>query len=321
MSVGKTILSLALMSSSAMSWSAPLLNLNSSNERCEPADLTFDSLAISTSYVTETGWDRASCQPLTTKLVPVRWNLAPAASSRLWQWYSVEPLVDAIPALGSVSFALGQAVLKQEKVDELLRVRTEQSSRISLSMEYSTKLFDNDLTLVPMVSRTTLWTESESGSRQALDTYQQVHKEELTLSYGYPLTSSLGYSTYLYGIWSSDRVGNAPVSVVNDYALHGFEFVQTTGSEGYFWRNDFHYDLGDIQDVGTVMTVFSVDMGQIGQDRFYTLANDTVVGAALSVMLAHPRYETTLSLGLPVDHPSEFYTDQYTLYYWFKFKL
>lgn len=315
MSVGKTILSLALMSSSTMSWSAPWLNVSGQNDQCDSADLSL----MPSSY--EIHLSAAQCLSDVDKFAPVAWNLAPVTSQKMWQWYSADPIINALPELGSVSFSLGQDVFKQEKLDDLLRPRTEQGSRIRLAVEYSTKLFDNDLTLVPMVTRTTLWSESESGARQALDTYQQIHKEELTLSYGYPLTPNLGYSTYVYGIWSSDRVGNAPVSVVNDYALHGFEFVQTTGSEGYFWRNDLNYDLGDIPDIGKVMTVLSIDMGQIGQDRFYTLANETVVGAALSVMLAHPRYETTLSLGLPVDHPSEFYTDQYTLYYWFKVKL
>lgn len=319
MSVGKTILSLVLMGSSTLSWSSPWLNFSGQKDQCEPANL---SLMVS-SYGVESISSDTQCLFETAKFSPAGWDLAPVTvtSQKIWQWYSDEPIIKALPALGTVSFSFGQDAFKQEKLDDLLRPRTEQGSRIRLAVEYSTKLFDNELTFVPMVSRTTLWSESESGSRQALDTYQQIHKEELSMSYGYPLTSNLGYSTYVYGIWSSDRVGNAPVSVVNDYALHGFEFVQTTGSEGYFWRNDLNYDLGDIPDVGKVMTVLSVDMGQIGQDRFYTLANDTVVGAALSVMLAHPGYETILSLGLPVDHPSEFYTDQYTLYYWFKVKL
>ncbi|MZI95407.1 hypothetical protein F9817_19715 [Vibrio sp. CAIM 722] len=232
------------------------------------------------------------------------------------------PVMQRFPALGDVSLYVGQTVTTQKWVENRTKTITKTSADLSVSVEYSAKVFDSYLTVIPKVSRGAQWFDDPVISDRTALYSTPIDKEEVTLNYDYPLSTDINYSTHVYAIWSSDEINPVKgVSVNNSYTVSGFEFVHASSNEGYFWRNNLAFDVGKLARSNIVRAALSLDMGQVGENKIYSLANETVVGAAVRLGLYDKDYFTVLSVGVPVDHPQHYYSDNYTLMYWLSFSL
>ncbi|WP_456295098.1 ShlB/FhaC/HecB family hemolysin secretion/activation protein [Vibrio sp. AK197] len=209
----------------------------------------------------------------------------------------------------------------------LLGTKLDSSSRnlthFSVGMELSTRVGQGFITVMPKYSKGTTWFNAlgDSGRSNGAPV-SKFDKAELTLSYTYPLLPAVRYSSTLFAQWSNDTLfGNQRMSIGGEYSVRGFKSVSLSGDEGYYWRNEVNYQMGQWPVIGQVSAVLALDTGSIVPDSQDKFERGSLLGTSLGFMTRHSYYSSSVSLGFPLQSPSRLPTDDYVINYQIRFML
>lgn len=150
----------------------------------------------------------------------------------------------------------------------------------------------------------------------------QFYKGTLTASYSHPFTADLSASSTLFGQWSNDTLyGSERLSIGGEYSVRGFKGHSISGDEGYYWRNDLTYQLGQWPVIGRISSQLALDTGGIKKDDFDELEKGSLAGASLSLLARAKHHSSSFSVGFPLQSPSRLQADDYVIYYRLDFAL
>lgn len=199
----------------------------------------------------------------------------------------------------------------------LLEAGSRNLSSASLAWNHSTRLGGGFMSVSPKVSLGTDWFGGEKTQSQdsSLPTAQFV-KGSLTGSYTYPITPALSLSSTLFGQWSNDTLyGSERLSIGGEYSVRGFKGTSISGDEGYYWRNDLNYRLGQWPYIGLVSTQLALDTGTIVEDSKDAFERGSLLGSSVSLKTQAQYASSSLTFGFPIEAPSRLHVDDYVVYY------
>ena len=199
----------------------------------------------------------------------------------------------------------------------LLSAGSRNVSSASLSLSHSTRLGGGFFTVSPRLVLGTDWFggEEDSGKSSAASE-AQFYKGTLTTSYSYPIMPDLNASSTLFGQWSNDTLyGSERLSIGGEYSVRGFKGRSISGDEGYYWRNDLTYQLGQWPVIGRVSSQLALDTGSIKKDSLDALEKGALMGSSVSLMARGTHYASSFSVGFPIQSPSRLHADDVVIYY------
>lgn len=190
-------------------------------------------------------------------------------------------------------------------------------SHVTLGIEFSSRLGRSFITVFPAFSRGTSWFNAITDHSVSTDTpVSKFDKEELTLSYTYPFTQSLSYSSTLYGQWSDDKLySNQQISIGGEYSVRGFKNISIVGDSGYYWRNQFNYQIGQWPIIGIVNGVLAFDYGAIDARSKDEVEGNSLIGSSLTISTQNKYYSSSFSAGVPLHSPKNLNADDYVVSY------
>ncbi|MEF1282702.1 ShlB/FhaC/HecB family hemolysin secretion/activation protein [Vibrio sp. M250220] len=228
-----------------------------------------------------------------------------------WLFYRDEVSKSALKA------AISHRREKNYILGNLLEAGSRNLSSASLAWEHSTRLGGGFMNLSPKLSLGTDWFGGERTQSQddSLPTAQFV-KGSITGSYTYPITPALSLSSTLFGQWSNDTLyGSERLSIGGEYSVRGFKGTSISGDEGYYWRNDLNYRLGQFSYIGLVSTQLALDTGTIVEDSQDAFERGSLFGSSLSLKTQAQYVSSSLTFGFPIEAPSRLHVDDYVVYY------
>lgn len=217
--------------------------------------------------------------------------------------------------------ALKASVKHRREKNYILGSLVEASSRnlssTSLSWEHSRRLAGGFLSLAPQIAIGTDWFGGEETlSKAPAMPDAQFVKGTLTGSYTYPVSASLTVATTLFGQWSNDTLyGAERLSIGGEYSVRGFKGASLSGDEGYYWRNDLTYRIGQWPYLGQISTQLAFDTGSIVQDSQDQYEGGSLLGTSWSLKTQAKYGSSSLSVGLPIEAPSRLNADDYVVNY------
>lgn len=199
----------------------------------------------------------------------------------------------------------------------LLQTGSRRLSSASLSFDYSTRLAGGFLTLSPRYALGTDWFGGEEDSNKtSVMPKAQFSKATLTASYSYPLSKTLRLGSTLFGQWSDDTLyGSQRLSIGGLHSVRGFKDVSISGDQGYYWRNDLNWSLGQLPYFGSVSAQLALDSGSIVKDSRDALERGSLLGTSLSLNTRNSYVSTSLTLGAPLQSPQRLNADDTVVYY------
>ncbi|EOW2078304.1 MULTISPECIES: ShlB/FhaC/HecB family hemolysin secretion/activation protein [Vibrio] len=190
-------------------------------------------------------------------------------------------------------------------------------SSASLAWDHSTRLGGGFMSLSPKVSLGTDWFGGEKTPSQddSLPTAQFI-KGSLAGSYAYPITPSLSLASTIFAQWSNDTLyGSERLSIGGEYSVRGFKGASISGDEGYYWRNDINYRLGQWPNIGLLSMQVALDTGTIVEDSKDTYEKGSLLGSSVSLQTQAKYVSSSLTFGFPIEVPSRLSADDYVVYY------
>ncbi len=199
----------------------------------------------------------------------------------------------------------------------LLATGSRNLSSASVSAEHSTHLGSGFLTVSPRFVMGTDWFGGEEDRhKEAFEPKAQFYKGTLTTSYRYPFTSALSVNSTLFAQWSNHTLyGNERLSIGGEYSVRGFKGVSLSGDEGYYWRNELNYILGQWPYIGQVSTQLALDTGSIVKDKQDKLERGSLMGGSFALRTQAKYFSGSLSAGFPIEAPGRLNADDYVVYY------
>lgn len=190
-------------------------------------------------------------------------------------------------------------------------------SALSLAWEHSMRLGGGFLTVSPMLSLGTDWFGGEENlSSNSSMAKAQFRKSALTGSYTYPVTANMTLTSTLFGQWTNDTLyGSERVSIGGHYSVRGFKGTSLSGDEGYYWRNDVTYRLGQWPYIGLVSAQLGLDTGSIAKDSSDKYEGGSLMGTSLALTTSQKHLSSSLMLGAPIAAPSRLKSDDFVVYY------
>lgn len=222
---------------------------------------------------------------------------------------------------------LTTSVSHRRERNYLLGTKLDSSSRnlthFSVGVEWSSRLGNAFVTAQPKYSKGTEWFNAMGDTGHSSSApISKFDRADLTLSYTYPLSPQLRYSATLYGQWSNDTLySNQRLSIGGEYSVRGFKNISLSGDEGYYWRNDLTYQIGQWPVVGQVSSVLALDTGTIKTDEQDELERGSLLGSSLTIRMAHRYYSSSVSIGVPIQHPNQLSADDYVVNYQIRFAI
>lgn len=217
----------------------------------------------------------------------------------------------------SVKASINHRREKNYILDQLLEAGSRNLSSISFAIDHSTRLGNGFMTISPNVSIGTDWFGGEQNlSNDSSVPKAQFIKGTLSGSYSYPIAKSLSITSTIFGQWSNDTLyGSERVSIGGEYSVRGFKGSSISGDEGYYWRNDINYRLGQWPYLGLVSAQLALDTGSIVQDDNDKYEKGSLVGSSAGLRTQTRNVSTSLTLGMPIIAPSFMENDDYVVYY------
>ncbi|NOH23553.1 ShlB/FhaC/HecB family hemolysin secretion/activation protein [Vibrio europaeus] len=199
----------------------------------------------------------------------------------------------------------------------LVEASSRNLSMLSLAWEYSTRVGGGFLTVSPNMSIGTDWFGGEENlSSDPSVAKAQFRKGMLTGSYTYPFTPKLTLTSTLFGQWTNDTLyGSERVSISGEYSVRGFKGTSLSGDEGYYWRNDVTYQIGQWPYVGAISAQVAVDTGSIVEDSEDQYEGGSLMGSSFTLRTSQKHASSTFTLGLPIAAPSRLKKDDFVVYY------
>ena len=228
-----------------------------------------------------------------------------------WLFYRDEVSKSALKA------AISHRREKNYILGNLLEAGSRNLSSASVAWEHSTRLGGGFMSLSPRLSLGTDWFGGEKTQSQddSLPTAQFV-KGSLTGSYTYPITPALSLSSTLFGQWSNDTLyGSERLSIGGEYSVRGFKGKSISGDEGYYWRNDLTYRIGQWPYIGDLTTVLALDTGTIAADKQDQFERGSLLGGSWSLKTQAMYGSSSLTVGFPIEGPSQLNADDYVVNY------
>lgn len=217
--------------------------------------------------------------------------------------------------------ALKASVKHRREKNYILGSLVEASSRdlssAGLSWQHSNRLAGGFLSIAPQISVGTNWFGSEEtlSSDPTLPNAEFV-KGTLTASYTYPIAPTLTMTSTLFGQWSNDTLyGAERISIGGEYSVRGFKGASLSGDEGYYWRNDLTYRIGDFPYIGQITTQIALDTGTIAKDNQDQYEGGSLLGTSWSLNSQAKYASSSLAIGLPIEAPSRLNADDYVVHY------
>jgi len=206
---------------------------------------------------------------------------------------------------------------KNYLLGNLLQTGSRRLSSASLSLNYSTRLAGGFLSISPRYVVGTDWFGGEQdGNKTSAMPKAQFSKATLTASYSYPLTKTLRLSSTLFSQWSDDTLyGSQRLSIGGLHSVRGFKDVSVSGDQGYYWRNDMNWSLGQLPYLGRVNAQLALDSGAIVTDSRDELERGSLMGTSLSLNTRNAHISTSLTLGAPLHSPKRLNADDTVVYY------
>ncbi|KJY81445.1 hemolysin activator protein [Vibrio galatheae] len=205
----------------------------------------------------------------------------------------------------------------------LLDASSRNLSSLTFSWEHSTRLANGFFTLLPSFSFGADWFGGEENqSNDPRLAKAEFNKGTLTGSYTYPITPQLTWTSTLFGQWSNDTLyGSERISIGGEYSVRGFKGASLSGDEGYYWRNDLTYNIGQWPLLGSAYAQLALDTGSIAKDVADQYERGSLMGSSLSIKTSQNYMSTALGLGVPIAAPSRLQNDDYVVYYRIDIKL
>ncbi|OAJ93538.1 ShlB/FhaC/HecB family hemolysin secretion/activation protein [Vibrio bivalvicida] len=190
-------------------------------------------------------------------------------------------------------------------------------SALNLAWEHSTRIGKGFLTVSPSISIGTDWFGGEENlSGDPSVAKAQFRKGMLTGSYTYPMTPNLTLTSTLFGQWTNDTLyGSERVSIGGEYSVRGFKGTSLSGDEGYYWRNDVTYQIGQWPYVGAISAQVAVDTGSIAEDSADQYEGGSLMGSSFALRTSQKHASSSFTLGLPIAAPSRLKKDDFVVYY------
>ncbi|WP_172380754.1 ShlB/FhaC/HecB family hemolysin secretion/activation protein [Vibrio sp. Vb339] len=220
----------------------------------------------------------------------------------------------------SKSSLKGTVSYRREKnyiLGNLLEAGSRNLSSFSFAWDHSTRLWGGFMSLSPKVSLGTDWFggEKTQSKGRSLPTAQFV-KTSFTGSYTYALTPSLSLASTLFAQWSNDTLyGSERLSIGGEYSVRGFKGTSISGDEGYYWRNDLNYRLGQWSYIGALSAQVALDTGTIVEDSQDAYERGSLLGSSVSLKTQAKYASSSLTFGCPIEAPSRLSADDYVVYY------
>lgn len=199
----------------------------------------------------------------------------------------------------------------------LVEASSRNLSATALSWEHSTRLAGGFLSAAPKIAIGTDWFGGEEtlSNDPALPDAEFV-KGSLTASYTYPIAPSVTMTSTLFGQWSNDTLyGAERISIGGEYSVRGFKGTSLSGDEGYYWRNDLTYRIGQWPYIGQITTVLALDTGTIVEDNRDQYEGGSLLGTSWSLNSQTKYASSSLAIGLPIEAPSQLNADDYVVHY------
>ena len=199
----------------------------------------------------------------------------------------------------------------------LVEASSRNLSMLSLAWEYSTRVGGGFLTVSPNMSIGTDWFGGEENlSSDPSVAKAQFRKGMLTGSYTYAFTPKLTLTSTLFGQWTNDTLyGSERVSIGGEYSVRGFKGTSLSGDEGYYWRNDVTYQIGQWPYVGAISAQVAVDTGSIAEDLEDQYEGGSLMGSSFALRTSQKHASSSFTLGLPIAAPSRLKKDDFVVYY------
>lgn len=217
----------------------------------------------------------------------------------------------------SLQMGLNYREDKNYILGSLLTGSSRNLSSLSIGIDHSTRLGRGFFTVSPQYYRGIKLFNSESDANKAKGLPSaEFNKGTLTVRYSQPLTSWVSLSSTVFGQWSNDTLyGSQRMSVGGEYSVRGFKEQSISGDQGYYWRNDLNFALGQYPILGRVSSQLAVDTGAIHPDKYDRFERGHLTGAGLSVSSQANHYTSSITLGVPLETPEWLDADDYSLYY------
>jgi hemolysin activation/secretion protein len=217
----------------------------------------------------------------------------------------------------SLRWDVNYRIEKNYLLGELLTSSSQKLSSVSMALTHSTRFGQGFLTLSPKITVGTDWFGAKKDTVHDTTTPRaQFYKGTLTASYSYPLTHSLLLSSTVFGQWSNDTLyGSQRLSIGGEYSVRGFKDTSISGDQGYYWRNDLTYTLGQFSYIGELSAQLAVDAGSIVKDQNDALEGGSLMGSSLSLNTRSRDVASHLSIGVPITSPGNLSADNYVVYY------
>ncbi|NOI81670.1 ShlB/FhaC/HecB family hemolysin secretion/activation protein [Vibrio tubiashii] len=199
----------------------------------------------------------------------------------------------------------------------LVEASSRNLSMLSLAWEHSTRVGGGFLTVSPNISIGTDWFGGEENlSSDPSVAKAQFRKGMLTGSYTYPFTPKLTLISTLFGQWTNDTLyGSERVSIGGEYSVRGYKGTSLSGDEGYYWRNDVTYQIGQWPYVGAISAQVAVDTGSIAEDSEDQYEGGSLMGSSFALRTSQKHASSSFTLGLPIAAPSRLKKDDFVVYY------
>ncbi len=105
------------------------------------------------------------------------------------------------------------------------------------------------------------------------------------------------------------------MSIGGEHSIRGFKGVSLSGDEGYYWRNELNYILGQWPYVGQIAAQVALDTGSIAKDKQDKLERGSLMGGSLALRTQAAYFSSSLSAGFPIEAPQRLNADDYVIYY------
>lgn len=205
---------------------------------------------------------------------------------------------------------------KNYLMSSLIETSSRNLSSASLTLELSRRLWGGFFTLSPSFSLGTDWFGGEKSRGTVNTPSAQFYKSTLTASTTYPLSGNANYTSTLFSQWSNDTLyGSQRLSIGGEYSVRGFKDVSISGDEGYYWRNDLSYFLGDVPLLGNTRAKWALDTGTIVTDSNDALERGSLIGTSFGISTSSRHTSTDFTIGFPIAAPSRLNADDYIIYY------
>jgi len=163
-----------------------------------------------------------------------------------------------------------------------------------------------------------LFGSENDKNKSSFEPQAHFSKGTINLSYSYPLTNNLYFSSAYFGqISSAPLYTSQRISIGGEYSVRGFKDISISGDEGYYWRNELTYTTSPLPySLGPVNIVFALDTGAIRPDPNDNYEQGHLTGTALGLRTQQRYMNSSLFISTALYTPSRFVDADSVVVYW-----